>query len=328
MADNHLDRILNHQSTELNAYEYDRLVNVVNAQLFGLSSIFAAGIYEHGWAVSAGSGLNAIVAAGSGIIDGDNGFVFAETTTATTVGVAAGMVDDTDVNYLYVELVEEVGYWDLDTRDDAAPTFVVYDSDGDRTGALILAQVKTAAGVITEVVDLRVDIMVSDHDDRLDVLDAWVTATEGYIGADYFDGSPPASIDARIDALEAGGGGGGGPAYWGVLEEALGDTTTIRQAIEASSADTLAAALAGQAATFESENWDEDAVNTLETIARMVHFVGPEICASALGVNDRYRTVVLIPGIVGHLALGDPNGIIDEVNSSMEIVDFVNHRFG
>jgi len=189
-------------------------------------------------------------------------------------------------------------------------------------GTWYVGECTTDAVGVTAVDDSAADNVQSASQTQTDL-----EALEADIGIPY-DEVTLGTIQARLAAIEAGGGPVAADVKWGVLERTAVDATTIQQAIDAGDATTLAAALAANPAQVEQENWDEDAVNGLETVVRLTKSIAPEFAGSALGVNDRYRTVVLIPGIMGHLSLGDANGIIDEAASDMDVVDFTNHRLG
>jgi len=177
----------------------------------------------------------------------------------------------------------------------------------------------------TDATDVTaVDFSACDHIGSIAATQTLAEELQVDIGTPYDEGTL-GTVKVRLAALE---GGGPGPAvYWGALEETAIDPTTVQQAIDAGNAAALAVAVDQAAAVLESENWDEDAVNQLETTVRLVH-LAPEFAGSVLGVNDRYRQVVLVPGIMGHLYTGDPNGLLDESVSDMTRVDYTNHRFG
>ena len=177
----------------------------------------------------------------------------------------------------------------------------------------------------TDATDVTaVDFSACDHIGSIAATQTLAEELQVDIGTPYDEGTL-GTVKVRLAALE---GGGPGPAvYWGALEETAIDPTTVQQAIDAGDAAALAVAVDQAAAVLESENWDEDAVNQLETTVRLVH-LAPEFAGSVLGVNDRYRQVILVPGIMGHLYTGDPNGLLDESVSDMTRVDYTNHRFG
>jgi len=177
----------------------------------------------------------------------------------------------------------------------------------------------------TDATDVTaVDFSACDHIGSIAATQTLAEELQVDIGTPYDEGTL-GTVKVRLAALE---GGGPGPAvYWGALEETAIDPTTVQQAIDAGNAAALAVAVDQAAAVLESENRDEDAVNQLETTVRLVH-LAPEFAGSVLGVNDRYRQVVLVPGIMGHLYTGDPNGLLDESVSDMTRVDYTNHRFG
>lgn len=191
-------------------------------------------------------------------------------------------------------------------------------------GGLLLAKVTIASGLVTAI-----DHTVSPpptllarlpwaHDNFHQTYDD-PTSLSSYLAA----------LVARIEVLEAGGGGGGGGGtdYLTTVPHSPIDPTMsdvwVQGLVNTGDAATLAAALAadGAATTLEQENWDVDAVQQMRTKVDLCN-VYPEMG------EDLWRAYVLKPGLVGHLYLGDPDGIIDEEHSDMEAVDFTNHRIG
>jgi len=138
------------------------------------------------------------------------------------------------------------------------------------------------------------------------------------IGTPY-DQAVLGTVKVRLAVLE---GGGPGPAvYWGGLEKTAINPTTIPEELQAWAALVLAAAVDQAAAVLESENWDENVVLVLNLTLLLAHL------AREFAI-DHYRAFFIVPGIVGHLFTGDPNGLLDESVSSMDRVSFSLHRFG
>jgi len=309
----------------LHGVEWDILSRILESYGTGAMEILAAGIIaipdETSWQVSAGSGLLVNVAAGAGIaLHSTYGHIFIKSAVANEV---EDLTDDSSDNYIFAAI--RIGV--LDSREYQFAQFVVNDSDT-LDGALLLAKVTTASGSVTEIEDLRDYWPLQDALNDIVTLAGQVNDIEEVIGYPW-SVEELGTIKAWLQSFSGVEPGDPATVFWGPLHKTNVDETTIQEAIDAGDTATLATALAADEIPLqvEPENWDEDAVNQLETMIRLVH-LAPEFAGDANGVNDRYRQIVLVPGIMGHLVLEDANGIIDEVNSDMDVIDFDNHRFG
>lgn len=137
------------------------------------------------------------------------------------------------------------------------------------------------------------------------------------LGANYLGTAPPASVDARLTALEASGvGGTGGTPLLDALLTSAG--LTDLQVATAAAAEAITAHLAAAHATGSSssgtetipvaaEQWDVVAANKLRLAMQVTHML-PD---SAATLRD---TMIVVEG---HYGRGERGGVnfVDEVNS-------------
>lgn len=192
----------------------------VENQLVELADAWGPGVLGSGsWAVSEGeTPLTVSVAAGSGL-----------------VGRFAGVTEQPQT--LAVEDDTTQFVWATPTVEDAEvaqawlgePTFVLYPA-ADGYDGTVLAEVTAVAGELT-ITDLRRQIgrdflkaILDQHGDDI----AWLAAALGADYAEFAAGGSLATVDARLDALEAGlAGSGAVTVYWALLEASASDSRTI-----------------------------------------------------------------------------------------------------
>ena len=85
---------------------------------------------------------------------------------------------------------------------DHLPTFSLDTVDTETTGRILLARAVADAGGAITVTDRRIFVPAVDAQNRVVTVETDVANIKTYIGTDYTDGTPPPTLDSRLDALE------------------------------------------------------------------------------------------------------------------------------
>jgi len=285
----------------LPASEYNSLVRILDTQVEGALEGVGAGVISGG-SVSAGNGLSVDISALKAVIDTQYGLCYVESEDATV-----GNLPDDSTVYIWARAVFPLNPGDPDSRETGYVEFYWAVSDQGEADALLLAEVATSGGAVTSVTDRRSFVPAQQALQLAQSLSSDLNDVRAAIGSAYFGQSPPsASLDERVTALESGGGGGGGgPTYWGGLEKAAGDPTTIEQEIEAEIADHVQEYHSGQQGSGGGEvvieEWDADAANQARLTLKLVRSVDPDAA--------KYFTdaVIVVWGAYGDGTAGTPD---------------------
>lgn len=241
--------------------QFNTVVGVLDAQLVGALRGLGTGCVDpNGWVVTAGSGLSVNVGAGAGVAASGEDRIFLQTASSQAVALPAN-----STRVIYAAAVTRVVAGDPDSRESAVVEFSTAAAGGALAGAIQIATVVTGASGISTVTDDRTFIRALEALAAVDADDESMAAVRAAIGSDYFGGSPPvASLDTRIDDIEAAAGEADGvtAVFWGVLKRAAGNPATIEQYVGQQLQDHIEDRHAGEE-TFVAvtEPWDEDSVN-------------------------------------------------------------------
>ena len=279
--------------------------SAVGASVVGLEDEVAAGnLALHGTGTEAAAGLTLSIGTGLScrVLNGAFWVGGRRYEISELVGYLVAPVEINTTRHLYMDTSLQVtsyaakqspnpaGTWYLGTATtNATACTAVNDSVADR-----IASVATLGGRVS---DLETDI----------------TGLQTAVGIPYSAG---VSLDSRVTDLEsAGGGTGGGPAYWGGLDKAAGDATTIDQEIDGA-VTAHVAALHGAVADGGGGStpdpvlpWDVDAVNQAAELLKLTRSVDPDLPATQVDA------VVVVWSVFGDGTGGTPD-FIDRVNST------------
>jgi hypothetical protein len=286
--------------------EFNSIVNLLSQQLTGaLRGVGEGCLTTDSWVVTAGDGLDVDVSAGAGITDLSDGYAYMETSGSSNVAD----LDPNSTLYLYAQGItrEEVG--EPDSREDASFEFLVRTTGGSVAGALLLAKITTSGAGVTEVVDEREYITAVQALASVTGTSEDLAAVEAAIGSDYFGETPPAaSLDARVDDMEAAGTIGN---YWGALGKAAGDPTTVDQTIDGDVAAHVATYHQDEDMTFfmVPQAWDVDAVNQARAALMVTRRLDPD------HPENHIDAVVIVWGVYGD-GSGETPDFVDRVNST------------
>jgi|ERR1035437_2380093 hypothetical protein len=205
----------------------------------GLGVIGGAGKEAGGCGLTTGTGLSCVLAAGYYWVGGVRCHLAASKVIALTASQTSYLYQDAAGSvtaYTTRQTPNPAGTWFLGTATTGSSTCSAVDDSG--------ADVVSATAGLAEA----------------------VAQTETALGTPYFGGTPPADVDSRLTALEAGGGGGGGPAYYGPLTESSGggpQTLSQRLTTDEGRLTVLEAAGVGSGgvATVQAPPWNVDAAN-------------------------------------------------------------------
>ncbi len=310
MAPKHYDQLRSDYGTEewVEHDEFNSLVRILDTQVVGALEGVGEGVIEGG-VVSAGSGLSVYVTQLAAVVNTEVGLCFIATDSQS-------QVSDLPANstlYLYAQTYIVEGGGEADSRESGTVVFDTNNTGGEVSGATLLAKIVTVSASVGSVTDLRTFIpAIATQQSAQDVEDA-IEAIRTAIGAQYFTSSPPSrSLDARVDDLEAaedGGGGEAGPVYWGGLDKAAGDATSVDQAIQAAIADIEVDGGGDGIVAVPEPPWDVDAVNQAKAALDVIENL------RATHAEHYVDTVAVVWGIWGDGSSGTPN-FIDEENST------------
>lgn len=292
----------------LPAVQTNAHVAIMDAQMHGAMEAIGAGVVSGGLVTDAG-GLNVSVAALKALLSTTKLLTYIQTDAPTVV---SGLPADSTV-YIHATAIFLAIAGDPDSREDATANLQWTLNDAE-ANSLLLAEVATGAATITSVTDRRTYTLVQQAQTAASGGGTDITAIQGYIGADYFDGTPPASIDARLDLVEA---AAGGPLYWGVMVESAASSTTPGSAMDTKDATLIASHIseyheAGSDLDVDVPDiWDVDAVNQAKMLLRATRVLDPD-----MPVNQ-VDALSVIWGIFGD-GSGTPAtpDFIDRVNST------------
>jgi len=260
---------------KVNTREYNSRARILDAQTEGALEGIGAGVVEGG-VVTAGGGLSVNVTPLRAVADTQHGMVFIATTDA---GVVTGL-PSTGTVYIWVRAVFRVAPEDPDSRESGYAELFWSVSDEGEADAVLLAKVVASGGAIVSVDDARTFVTATQALTLAEALWDGVEGIKNAVGDDYFGASPPAaSLDDRVDALEAGGGGEGGPVYWKGLQKGLGDPTTIEQQIAADILEHVTgyhSQTGGGGAGIAAGEWDVDALNQALAALKVTRSVDPD----------------------------------------------------
>lgn len=260
---------------KVNTREYNSRARILDAQTEGALEGIGAGVVEGG-VVTAGGGLSVNVTPLRAVADTQHGMVFIATTDA---GVVTGL-PSTGTVYIWVRAVFRVAPEDPDSRESGYAELFWSVSDEGEADAVLLAKVVTSGGAIVSVDEARTFVTATQALNLAEALWDGVEGIKNAVGDDYFGASPPAaSLDDRVDALEAGGGGEGGPVYWKGLQKGLGDPTTIEQQIAADILEHVTgyhSQTGGGGAGIAAGEWDVDALNQALAALKITRSVDPD----------------------------------------------------
>ena len=277
---------------------------------------------EFSWGLLDGILQRCLDAIGEGVISGGVGSVVGADLALTalvaiiadeTGGVPVGHEADTllaaefaeGTNYVHCQLTET-------SRTDGSCEYYIDTSPTPASDAITICQVTVTGGAVTAVDNtvklppalaerIPWEVLHRSYDDDTTLL-AFLTAA---LGADYVGETPPADVDTRLTALEAGGGGGGGTVFWGALEKGAGDPTTIEQRIVALIAEHVAAVPhgggggGGEAVVLP---WDIEWVNQAKHLMMATRWM-PDMPATQVD------SIVIVEGSYGDGSGGSPDWI-------------------
>lgn len=266
-------------------------------------------------AISGGIGTmvagEVVISALKAIVPDDLGGVYVEAEETTEDGAWFG---SDGAWYVHCQLTET-------SRQDRTCVYYRDESEIPAADAILLMQVTVAGGIVTEVDNsvralpaiaarLPVDQLIRIFGSA-ELFWDWLGDR---LGAAYMGETPPDDIDARLTAMESGGGGGGGgTVYWGGLQKASGDPTTIDQEIDAKiveyGSEHCQGGGGGGGATPVDVPWDCAAVNDLKARLKAIRTVDPE--AASTQINSIY----VVADVWGDGTGGSPDWT-DRVNST------------
>ena len=288
--------------------QVNAVAKILDTQIHGAMEGHGAGVIAGG-VTTDGGGLTVSVAALKAILDTTKLLTYIQTEAPTVV---SGLPADSTV-YIHATAVFLVSPGDPDSREDATVDidYSLLDSEAD---SLLLAEVVTGAATITSVTDRRAYTVGQTALDAATSGGTDITAIETYIGADYFDGTPPTDIDTRLDAVEA---AAGGPNYWENQEKNAGDTTTPGAEMDSKDAAVVSDHISEYHAAGADEDvalpevWAIDAVNQAKMLLRMTRTLDPDMPVNQVDALN------VVWGIFGD-GSGTPAtpDFIDRVNST------------
>lgn len=283
-------------SAEVNTHS-----KVIGAQVEGGLEAHGAGIVGgDDFEVTAGTGLSVDIAAGKAVVETSAGKVFIEAAT----GYNLSGLDASSTVYVYAGAQLRVAAEDPDSREDAEVLYTSNTTGGDLVDYVLLAEVVTGLSGVISVTDARVFIKaqqameaVEAFEGATDAIEADVAGIKTVIGDGYYDesGDPVGGEDSvhdRLTTLESGGVGGGATVYWGALERASADRTTIAEFVASQLGGGGGEESGGDAveATVVQLPSDEEICNHLLLLMRGEHVL-PGIAETQEGV------CVWVPGI-------------------------------
>ena len=289
--------------------EFNSMAGILDAQLVGALQALGTGCVEtDAWVVAAGAGLSVDVTAGSGVAVSGDDYLFLRTTAAANVVLPAS-----STTYLYALAVTRVAAGDPDSREQAVVSWHTSATGGAVAGAVLVAKVITGPAAVTSVTDEREFIRALEALEALGSGDDSIAEIEAAIGSEYFGEAPPAaSLDARLDDLEAAATSGDGitAVFWGVLKRAAGVQTTIEQFVGEQIAAHVTDKHSSEAPFLaEAEPWDEDSVNHARHVLRQTR------ATDAVLPDYLLETVAVVWLIYGDGSDGSPD-YVDNVNST------------
>lgn len=241
-----------------------------------------------GLVLSPGSGLSANLSDGAYLLGGRYYL------QGTQIGYEVIALPANQTSYIYM---------------DAAGSFVccAAQQTPDPTGTWYVGSATTGASVCLSVSQVGCDRVLNPAglQGELTAIADEVSALDSAIGIPY---TGSVSLQARVTTLEGGGDGGSQVVYWGALQKANGDPTTVDQEI-ASKIAALPSAGGSGSGVAVSKQWDVDAVNQSKHLLRYTGATDHQGPANAVDC------VTIVWGCYGDGSNSSPD-FVDRVHST------------